>query len=68
MERIEVATIDLRSSLDQAKERVLAVIEQQRPAISLSAPSCHASAPVTDEAASPFGYRGPGKNGDPFAD
>jgi hypothetical protein len=62
VERVEIATVDLRASIDGARDRVLKVIDQaQRTA--LSGPSV----PVTTKDTS-VGYRGPGEIGDPFAE
>ena len=62
IERVETVTVDLRGSLDQARERVLKVIEHaQRTAIP-------ASIPATGKDASLFGYNGPGRPGNPLLD
>ena len=68
IERVEVATVDLRSALDGARDRVLKVIDlAQRAALSLPGTSSDASPSVTDKDGI-FSYRGPGENGDPFAE
>ena len=64
VDRIEVATVDLRGSLDQAKARVLKVINGTA-VVSMPGPSSDASPSVTDKDGI-FSNRGPGKNGDPF--
>lgn len=68
IERVEVATVDLRSALDGARDRVLKVIDlAQRAALSLPGPSSDVPPSLTDKDGI-FSYRGPGENGDPFAE
>ena len=62
IDRVEVATVDLKGSLEQARTRVI-------DALNITPrQSCVELGPATDQAVNGAAYRGLGEQGNPFAE
>ena len=62
IDRVEVATVDLKGSLEQARTRVIAALNIT------PRQSCVELGPATDQAVNGAAYRGLGEQGNPFAE